>query len=712
MRVGGVCQNPVMTAEISFPRQSARTQRFTLGVPRTFSIDPDGSRIAFLRSRSGTDLNNCLWVRVVATGAERVVADPEVLLAGADEDLPPEERARRERTRQAGAGVVAYATDKQARIATFALSGRLFTADLADGTVREMPVTRPVVDPRPDPTGSHIAYVSGGALRVVAADGSGDRALAESDDPDVSYGLAEFIAAEEMGRTRGFWWSPDGRSLLAARVDVSPVARWHVSDPANPDRPGTEIRYPAAGTANADVTVILVGLDGSRQPVRWDTAAFPYLASVHWSSRGPALLQVQTRDQRTSRVLAVAADARTSTLVQDTDPAWVDLVPGTPAWTAGGGLVRVTARDGAYRLMIGDRPVTPAGADALQVRAVLNVNDDVLFTATAQDPTEFHVYTASQDGVTRLTSVAGLHSAARAKDVVVVSSQTLERFGTSVRVFHGGVDAGEIESYAETPVLTPEVTLLTVGDQRLRCALLLPRGYRPGSGAGLPVLLDPYGGPAAQRVLSARDAYLTSQWFADQGFGVLITDGRGTPGRGPAWDRAIQYEQASTNLEDQVDALHAVAASHPYLDLSRVAIRGWSHGGYLAAAAVLRRPDVFHAAVAGAPVTDKRLYDTHYTERYLGHPDEHPDVYARNSLIADAPKLRRPLMLVHGFADDNVLVAHTLRLSAALLAAGRPHTVLPLSGITHMPRQEDVAEILMLLQVEFIKRALAMTGAT
>jgi dipeptidyl-peptidase-4 len=164
---------------------------------------------------------------------------------------------------------------------------------------------------------------------------------------------------------------------------------------------------------------------------------------------------------------------------------------------------------------------------------------------------------------------------------------------------------------------------------------------------------------------------------------------------------------AEVTLEDQVDALAAVAKEVDDLDLSRVAIRGWSFGGYLAALAVLRRPDVFHAAVAGAPVTDQRLYDTFYTERYLGHPDEAPEVYERNSVIADAHRLERPLLLIHGLADDNVVAAHTLQLSSALLAAGRPHDVLPLSGVTHMTPQEVVAENLLLMQVEWLHRALA-----
>jgi dipeptidyl-peptidase-4 len=228
------------------------------------------------------------------------------------------------------------------------------------------------------------------------------------------------------------------------------------------------------------------------------------------------------------------------------------------------------------------------------------------------------------------------------------------------------------------------------------------------------VLLDPYGGPHAQRVLHARSAFLSSQWFADQGFAVVVVDGRGTPGRGSAWERAIHLDLAGPVLEDQMDALAAVAELEPRLDLSRVAIRGWSFGGFLAALAVLRRPDVVHSAVAGAPVTDWRLYDTFYTERYLGQPaagDGGGDLYEASSLLAEAPTLTRPLLLIHGLADDNVVSAHTLRLSAALLAAGRPHQVLPLTGVTHMASQEEVAENLLVLQLAFLRSALGITPA-
>jgi dipeptidyl-peptidase-4 len=695
-----------VTGETSFLRLQARTQRFTLGTPRGFWVAPDGSRVLFLRSASGTEARNSLWSLDVATGTETALVDPVTVL-GDDEQLPPEERARRERARISAAGVVAYTPDDEGRIAVFTLSGKLFVLDIGSGGIRELPTVGPVIDPRPDPTGSRVAYVSDGALRVIDVDGGNDRVLAAPENGDtenVAWGLAEFIAAEEMDRNRGYWWSPDGTRILAARSDRTGVRRWHIADPANPDRPANSVAYPAAGTNNTEVSLAVLGLDGSVTTVDWDNAELPYLASVHWSAHGPALFAVQSRDQRRMLVLAVADSGATTVAQELTDPHWVDIVPGAPAWTPDGRLVTVAAREGAYRLLVDGEPVT--GID-LQVRSVLDVAaDDVLFTASTEDPTQVHVFSAKDSGVTRVSDSDGVHGAVRSGEVTVLISWSLARSGPNTSVLAAGKPVAEVASLAVSPELEPNLTMLTVGERHLRCALVLPTGHQPGS-VKLPVLLDPYGGPHAQRVLASRNAYLTPQWLADQGFAVLITDGRGTPGRGPDWDRALAFDLAEVTLADQVDALHAVAERHPDLDLDRVAIRGWSYGGYLSALAVLRRPDVIHAAVAGAPVTEWRLYDTHYTERYLGHPDEKPEVYDRNSLLGDAEGLRRPLLLIHGLVDDNVFAAHTLRLSTALLNAGREHNVLPLSGVTHMgPSDEAAAENFMLLQLNWIKQAL------
>jgi dipeptidyl-peptidase 4 len=690
-----------VTNDSSFLRLQARTQRFTLGTPRGFQVSPDGRRVLFLRSASGEDRQHILWRLDVETGEETRLADPAVLLGGAEE-LSAEERARRERSREQGGGVVGNAVDTDVRIAAFALSGKVFVADAATGDVRELNTHTPVIDPRPDPTGTHVAYVAGNALRVVGVDGAGDRALAEPDGPDQAVGVAEFIAAEEMGRARGFWWSPDGTRLLVSFVDKSPVRRFHIADPANPEVAPNVVSYPAAGTDNATVRLAVLGLDGSRVDVDFEDE---YFVTAHWSSRGELLVAGAPRDQRRMRVLAVdTGTGATEVLAEDVDDRWVEIIPGVPAWTEDGRLVRVAVADGANRLVVDGKAVTPP---SLQVRAVLDVGADVLFTASAEDPTQVHVYRWADGGVTQVSTVDGVHGAARGGDVTVLASWSLEHAGPRVSVLRGGEPVGTIASYAVEPPIEPNLHLMTVGDRGLRVALLYPTGHEPGT--KLPVLLDPYGGPHAQRVMSSRNAFVGPQWLADQGFAVLVADGRGTPGRGSEWEREIAFDFAGVTLQDQVDALFAVAEAHPDLDLSTVAIRGWSYGGYLSALAVLRRPDVFHAAIAGAPVTEWRLYDTHYTERYLGHPDENKEVYDRNSLIDDAPKLERPLLIIHGLADDNVVVAHSVRLSSALVAAGRPHSLLPLPGVTHMtPQDDEVAENFMLMQVSWLKSALGV----
>lgn len=234
----------------SFPRRHARTQRFSLGTPRAFSVAPDGSRVVFLRSSSGSERAGKLWVLDLPDGDERVAADPVSLLAGVSEKLSAEERARRERSREGGAGIVGYATDAAVEVASFALSGRLFVAELRVGTARELPVPGPVIDPRPSPDGRYVGYVAQGALRVVEAEGGDDRALTEEGPENVTHGLAEFIAAEEMGRSRGFWWSPDSDRLLVARVDDTPVRRWWISTPRSRKgtRSGWRIRWPGPPT--------------------------------------------------------------------------------------------------------------------------------------------------------------------------------------------------------------------------------------------------------------------------------------------------------------------------------------------------------------------------------------------------------------------------------------------------------------------------------
>ena len=443
----------------------------------------------------------------------------------------------------------------------------------------------------------------------------------------------------------------------------------------------------------------------------------------------------------------------TRVLEEHSNAYWLDLIHGTPAFTPNGRLICAMNDMDAdtNRLAANGMPFTPAG---LQVREVLDVTDDDVLcvvqrtpeilpesdlpflwqsNAADHDARSFDVVSIRYDGTWEpLTYAPGQWTMSRAGNGCVVTGRDMD--DATVQMQHcmniattdeNGTDVASmvvapIENHAETPGFTPNVHFTRLGERGLYTAIVLPSASSEYAHADtLPVLMKPYGGPGFQQVVESQSFYWDAQWWADQGYIVVTADGRGTTGRGPKWDRAIYETMKSVTLEDQVDAVRALpkalatlAAQEnkessetaiPQPDLNRVAMIGWSYGGFLSALAVLEAPETFAAACAGAPPTDWTLYDTHYTERYLGL---NPAVYERNSIIADAPQLDRPLMLIHGFADDNVTIAHSLRLSQALMAAGRKHTFLPLTGITHMTNDETVAENLLILQRDFLAEAL------
>ena len=714
-------------------RRFAGSRRFLLGRPRDVAATPGG--LLFLRSLAADDPVSGLWLLDIGTGEERLLADPRELLGGQPEEVPAAEARRRERLRESGRGVVAYSTSADGRQAAFALSGRLFVADLTDAAggrevadgrgvegvagvagrhglaaaVREVALPGPCVDPRLSSDGTAVAYLAGRALRVVDLDGRPLLQLAD-DDPAVSFGAAEFGAAEEMGRHHGYWWSPDGTRLLAARVDQRAVASWWLGDPSDAAAEPYRQRYPFAGTANPDVRLLLAGLDGSRVDVDLPYDELPYIHEVSWGGSGDPLVTLHARDHGRAEVHAVDPVTGAPRVVHaDADPAWLELMPGTPRWLPDGALLVSAHSADTNRLVIDGTPVTPAGLQLLSVSG--QTGDQVIFCAT-DEPTERHVYALDRRDltITRLTTDPGVHSASLVGDLIAISSETLEDDGLTVRVIDVGAGAAPvvatIQSRPQPAAIAPRVTLLRAGERELRTAVIFPRDEVRPVGP-LPVIMDPYGGPV-QRVLRARRLFYEPQWLADQGFAVIVADGRGSHGRGPAWERAIRFDVATAGLDDQVAALEDVARRYPgELDQDRVGIRGWSFGGYFAALAVLRRPDVFAAAIAGAPVTDWRWYDTVATERYLGHPGRHPDAYERSSLFPLAAGLTRPLLLVHGLADDNVHPRHSLRLAQALLAAGREHEVLLLPGVTHMVWQPEIIEQLLRAHVRFFRRHLA-----
>ncbi|MGZ4148723.1 MAG: DPP IV N-terminal domain-containing protein [Actinomycetota bacterium] len=693
--------------DLVWPRQVARTRGFSCGQPRTVTASPDGERVVFLRSNDGDDPVHRLWVLDVATGETRCVYDP-LAVPHEEAAMTPAERARRERMRERGAGVVRYATDRDVTRAVFVEGGKLLVADLVAGGLVELETVGVPDDPWLDPPGTKVAYVLDGALHVQELSGGAARLLVHDDDPNVEWGLPDFAAAEEMRRMRGFWWSPDGSRIAASRVDETPVQTWWLSNPTDPQEAPFSVRYPRAGTPNAVVTLhVLDVATGERVDVTWDEPErFEYLARVLWNERSPLTLLVQSRDQRETRVLEVdETTGATTEVLRETDEHWVELVEDTPARLSDGRLVTDVQRGDTRRLAVDGESLTPEG---LQVRTVLDAGEEVWFTASGDDPTSEAVWRVSPGAApVNVTPAPGVHTAEVGGDGLQVL-RVAEADATFARwdVVRRGEVVATLENLAEGPVVDPKPRYLTLGERGLRAALLLPGGVEPDH--PLPVLMSPYGGPHFQEVLSFRGWYREGQWFADRlGAAVLVVDGRGTPGRGLAWEREI-WRDFTVTLEDQVDGLHAAAEQLGFLDLDRVGMRGWSFGGELSAFAVLLRPDVFRCAVAGAPVGDQRLYDTHYTERYLGDPNVEPEVYERNSPTWHARErgLTRPLLLIHGLSDDNVFAANTLQLSGVLMGLGCRHDLLLIPKASHMGGDDAVVVARTIAELDFFRRHL------
>ena len=685
----------------------AATRHFQLGAPRGFSITAQGTHVVFLRSDHGRDAVNSLWLFDVAANVERKLADPRELLADSN-DIPDAERARRERMRETTSGITSYSLDDAGSHLAFALAGQLYAVTVQTGAVNQLAVPGPIIDPQVSPDGQFIAWSDGKDVFTADFDGSNARALTSETASNVAWGLADFIAAEEFGRMRGMWWSPQSDALLVERVDETNVETWWISDTANPHLPPREQRYPQCGSTNANVSLFLISLDGSSREISWDNNAYEYLVSVSWQEGRAPLVTVANRSQ-TEFIVNIIEDHVLRTVHAISDPEFVEVISGQPKWV---GNELLTVQDNRLtdtrEIHIGERCISPIGLQVMSVIDATETHVDVIATTNAVDRAVMRI---GHDGTVHSFTEHGLASATNEVQTsqgalrVVVQSKLLTH-ERSYALWRDGMPIHFFDSNAEKPIVEPTVINLKTGSHNVNTAVLFPSDHVMGS-KRLPVLLRPYGGPHGAQVLNGATNYAEDQWFADQGFVVIIADGRGTPGRGPLWDHSIYKNFVEPVLDDQQEAIRDVAREFPDdVDASRVGITGWSFGGYLAALAVLKRPDIFHVAVAGAPVTDWKLYDTAYTERYLGHPDDNQDVYRSHSLLELSGELQRPLLLIHGLADDNVVAAHTLQLSSHLLAHKGTHSVLPLSGVTHMTPQEVVSENLALQTVGFFKQHL------
>ncbi len=676
-----------------FLKRYLETRRFSAGRPSRVALTPEGDAAIFLRTGPRSAVA-ALFSTDLGSGETRELASSETLLAGGSAALTAAEQAQLERRRITTRGITAFELSRDGKRLALTVGGKLYLLERATGAITPLTPSGRPLDLRFSPDGRTLSYVVDHDVKLLDLATGVERALTSGGTEDVPHGLAEFAAQEELGRFSGYWWSPDSRLVAWQETDQRAVERFTIHDPLHPEQPADTFRYPRAGQANATVKLAVTPAAGGA-PVwlAWDHERYPYLGAVNWTEGGPLSLVVLNRAQSELALLtADPATGATRQLLVEKDAAWVNLVQGFPRWKAdGSGFFWLSERSGWPELELrrpdGSHVATWVKGSAGLARLVgYDEKRRWLWFTGGPEPTQTRLYVvkdgaAPEEWLPPVVPVATSAQLSRNGEVLLVSRATLSTWGGLAAYRIDGRHLAELPSVAEKPPFEPKAELYTVGPAPgFHAVVTRPRRARPGQ--KLPVYLAVYGGPHAQ-VASVHPDHL-AQWIADQGFIHVAIDGRGTPRRGRDWERAIRGDFAGPALDDQVTALKALGALVPELDLARVGVEGWSFGGYFAALAVMRYPGIFRAAVAGAPVVDWADYDTAYTERYLGLPGEAPEAYRRSSLLTWAPRLERPLLIIHGTADDNVYFFNSLKLADALMRAGKRYELLVLPGLTHL----------------------------
>lgn len=717
-------QEPKKTKEEGFLWDLVRTGRFMRGRPMKPRVTPDSQAVLFLRS-GARSFKLGLFEFEIGSGKTRCLLTPEDVLKGAEEKLSPEEKAIRERMRVSAGGFTSFQLSPDGERILLALAGRLYVVERKTTAITELKTgPGPLLDPKFSPDQRFVSYVRDHDVHLYELAKAKEFALTNGGSAEASHGLAEFVAQEEMDRFSGYWWGPDGKELAFQESDARAVETWFVADPFQPGGTPTPFFYPRPGKNNVKVKLAIARVPGGETTwVEWDREKYPYLATVRWETKGPLLLVVQTRDQKELVLLrADSKTGKTTPLLTETDPAWVNLHQEVPVWlTKKDSFLWVSEREEGKQLEIRNSKgrlsrVLVTADQGYQGLIGVDEEKGLVYFRASSDPTQSHIHRVGLgplEEVEPVTEEKGHHGGVLSPkgDVLVLTSQLWKKdepkdFMPQTHVLQPqtGKRLGTLPSVAEDPSLVPQVELLQVGSKEYFAAITLPWGF--DFRKKYPVLVDVYGGPHHLHVAANKARWLLNQWNADQGFIVIAIDGRGTPGRGRHWERAIFQKFSSLPLEDQIEGLLNLSKRYPPMDLERVGISGWSFGGYMGALAVLSRPDVFHAGVAGAPVTDWLDYDTHYTERYLGVPPGADKAYRDNSLLPLAKNLSRPLLLLHGTADDNVYFRHSLQLADALMRHGKDFEMVPLGGATHRVSDAEAWVQMQLRMVRFLKKHL------
>jgi dipeptidyl-peptidase-4 len=683
--------------------------------PRQLKLSPDGQRVTYLRGKDDAQNVLDLWEFHVPSRKARVLVDSAALTGAGEEQLSDEEKARRERLRIAGtSGIVDYQWSADGKQLLFPLAGSLYVYRLgakAEDAVKQIARAEDgfATDPKFSPRGRYVSFVRERTLLAIDIESGSEIALSPTGDGTLSYGMAEFVAQEEMDRHTGYWWAPDDSAVAFARVDEANVPvekRFEIY----PDR--TEVieqRYPAAGKPNADLRLFVRRIeDAADVEIDLGDQRDIYLARVDWLPDASALLvQRQSRDQRTlDLLLARAEDGSANTILSESSDTWINLHNDLRVLPDGNSFIWSSENSGHAHLELRAidgsliRPLTRGPWVVDSVLAVDPKRRRVYFAGNADDPREKHVYWTSLDtgtpgSATRVSLLRGWHEAVFSDDArIYVDTFSDENTPPQLRLHdYSGKELAVLEAnkvdgdHPYRPYMDghrkAEFGSLTASDgQTLNYRVIKPAGFVEGQ--RYPALVRVYGGPHVQYVQRRWDERwgLFDQVLAQRGFVVFTLDNRGSARRGLAFEAPIHRRMGGPEVEDQLAGIRWLA-QQAFVDSQRIGVFGWSYGGYMSLMLLAKHSSEIAAGVAVAPVTEWRLYDTHYTERYMDDPAAHSGAYDRSAIFAHLAGLTSPLLLVHGMADDNVLFTHSTQLMAALQDRGTRFDLMTYPGGKH-----------------------------
>ncbi len=708
------CLNlPAFAEELSVARLVASP---ALSGPRAqgVKISPDGSRVTFLQGKATDQHQQDLWEYHIADGQKRLLIDSQQLLGG-EEKLDEVELARRERARIYASGIVEYAWSPDGKALLFPLGGDLYYLEMGSKPRRLTETEASETDARISPLGGFVSFVREQNLYVIDLRTGRERAITKKGGGAISYGAAEFVAQEEMYRNTGYWWAKDDSRLAFTRTDESGVQlvnRYEI------DADGVttiEQRYPFAGTANALTELFVKDLaSGDLRQVDLGQDRDIYLARASFSPDGTLAVQRQSRDQKSLDLIFVDGETMEQTLVlQERQTNWINLHSDLTFLDDGARFIWTSERSGFNHIYLyqkdgtlirqltrGEWMVAQASRSGGGVRALDEAGAYVWFTGWRETPTERHLYRVSLNGgeVERMTAPGGWHDAAVAPDgafFVETGEGPMRPPYTAIRSASGQLLTYISENALDAnhpyhPYLGNHIPYtfgtLEAGDgTTLHYQVALPANFDPA--VKYPAVVYLYGGPGTGQTVrkiwpvDGRTRGVR-QLLARRGYVVFSIDNRGTPNRGKAFEDVLYRNMGDFEVRDQLLGLEWLK-SRPYVDADNIGIFGWSYGGYLSLMMLTTAPGSFRAGISGAPVTNWRLYDTHYTERYMGDPNDGEGKYEASSPMSYADRLADPLLIVHGMADDNVFFDNTVQMIDALQEAARPFEMMSYPGKRH-----------------------------